>query len=222
MAPGHMFARVLAELPDEFAPRVINYPADRALGYDELVSYAEAFVPRGRPFAMLAESFSGPLALRLAAKQPPGLVAVVLVASFYRRPISRLLSGILRPLAGVVFSRPPPACFARHLLAGPDAPRELVAELREVTRTVQGGVLAARVRATLSVDATDALIAIRVPLLYISGSEDRLLRRGILRDLCAARPATEAQVLAAPHLVLQRRPREAAAIITEFLTRVRA
>lgn len=128
---GHMFARVLAELPETFAPRVIEYPTDRALGYDELVSYAEAFVPRGHRFAMLGESFSGPLVLQIAAKQPPGLVAVVLVASFHRSPISRLLARLLRPLAGVLFSRPPPAFVARHLLAGADAPRELVAELRK-------------------------------------------------------------------------------------------
>lgn len=217
---GHMFARVLAELPEKFAPRVIEYPADRALGYDELVSYAEALLPRGRRFAMLAESFSGPVVLQIAAKQPPGLVAVVLVASFHRRPISRVLASLLRLVAGVVFSRPPPAFVARHLLAGPDAPRELVAELRKVTSMVDGGVLAARVRATLSVNATDALAGVQVPILYVGGSEDRLLRRGVLRDLCAVQPAAEARLLPAPHLVLQRRPREAAAIITEFLTRV--
>jgi pimeloyl-ACP methyl ester carboxylesterase len=217
---GHLFAPVLRELPEEFAPQVIRYPADHALGYEELVSYAEALLPRGRRFAMLAESFSGPLVLQMAAKQPPGLVAVVLVASFQRRPISRLLAGVLRPLVGVVFSRPPPAFVARYLLVGLDAPSQLVAELRAATSMVKGDVLAARVRATLNVDATDALAACRVPILYIGGSEDRLLRRGILRDLRAGQPAAEIHVLAAPHLVLQRQPRKAAALISEFLRRV--
>ena len=217
---GRLFGPILGQLSGGLEPTVVQFPADRALGYDELVSYADAFVPRGRPFALLGESFSGPLVLRMAARQPPGLVAVILVASFHRHPISRPLSCLLRPFVSVIFSRPPPALIVRHFLAGYDAPSPLVAEIRDATSMVQGGVLAARVRASLSIDTTEALAACRVPILYIGGSEDRLLRRGVLSDLRAIQPATEAHVLPAPHLVLQRQPNAAAALISEFMARV--
>jgi pimeloyl-ACP methyl ester carboxylesterase len=216
---GRLFAPILGELPAVLVLQVVQYPTDRALGYDELVTYCSTLIPWRRRFVLLGESFSGPLVLQLAAREPEGLMAVILVASFHRRPISRLLSGLLRRFVGVAFSRPPNAFAVRCFLAGLDAPGALIEELREATSMVQRSVLAARVRAALSVDATDALAACRVPILYIGGAEDRLLRRGVLRDLHAVHPAAEAHILAAPHLVLQRHPREAAALIGEFLAR---
>jgi pimeloyl-ACP methyl ester carboxylesterase len=103
---------------------------------------------------------------------------------------------------------------------GADAPAELVAEIRSAVAEVPRSVLAARVRDALRVEATEALLACRVPILYVSGSHDRLLRRSLVRELQGHHPALEHRILAAPHLVLQRQPREAARIVSEFLERL--
>lgn len=215
---GKLFARFQAELPDDIEARVVPFPAGRIAGYDELVSYVRAQLPAGRRFTLLGESFSGPLALRLAAEQPPGLVAVVLVATFHRRPAPRWLAA-LGWLARLAFSRPPPAWAIRRALVGKDAPAALVDELRAAVGEVTPAVLAARVRAALAVDAAAALAACRAPLLYLGGSEDRILRRSLLRDMRQVQPALELRVLRAPHLVLQLEPLESAGIVSEFLAR---
>lgn len=208
---------MLEELPGAFEPRVIQYPPDRVLGYEELVSHAEALLPSGRRFALVGESFSGPLALRIAAKQPPGLIAVVLVASFHRRPITGWLSA-LRPVVSAIFSRPAPA--APFGTFSPDLMLRTRWLLRFAMRRPRfAPTFAARVRAALRVDATDALAACPVPILYLGGSEDRLLRRTIPDDIRKIQQAVEIRVLPAPHLVLQRQPREAAAALCQFLTR---
>jgi pimeloyl-ACP methyl ester carboxylesterase len=215
---GDLFAPLLAELPEAFEARVVQYPPDRSLGYEALASLIARHLPGTQPFALVGESFSGPLALMVAAKAPPGLASVALVASFHRRPVAPWLAA-LRPMVSAIFSRPPPEFVVRHLLAGSDASADLIAKFRSAVAGVRPEVLSARVHAALDVDASGALAACRVPLLYLGGTEDRLLRRAIPAEIRAILPSAEVRQLAAPHLVLQRRPREAAAALIDFLAR---
>ena len=126
---GHLFARFLAAATGALDLRVIRYPPNRALGYPALASLVRKQLPREGRWALLGESFSGPLALRLAAEKPPGLTAVVLAASFHRRPARRWLAAF-RPAAPLFFNAPLPAPAVRALLAGIDAPADLVSEVR--------------------------------------------------------------------------------------------
>lgn len=215
---GDLFAPLISELPGSFEARVVRYPPDRSLGYEALTSLVEGQLPARRPFVLLGESFSGPIALKVAAKAPPGLAAVVLAASFHRRPVALWLAA-LRPMTHAIFSRPPPELVVRHLLAGPNAPADLVAKVRAAVAMVRPEVLSARVRAALDVDASGTLAGCRLPLLYLGGMEDRLLRRAIPGEIRAILPSAEVRLLEAPHLVLQRRPGEAAAALVDFLAR---
>ena len=74
---GEQFAPLLRELPSTIAPVTVRYPVDRALGYEELLPLALEQLPADCPFVLVGESFSGPLAIRLAAQRPPGLRALV-------------------------------------------------------------------------------------------------------------------------------------------------
>jgi pimeloyl-ACP methyl ester carboxylesterase len=215
---GLLFARFASALPPEIEPRVVSYPEEQVLGYDELLPRVRSLLPADRPFALLGESFSGPIALRLAAERPAGLVGVVLAASFHRHPAARWLGGV-RSLVGLAMSRPPPTWAARAFLVGPRAPRELVLEIRRANAGVAGAVLGARVRAALSVDASGALARCPVPLLYLGGARDLIVWPAAARQVRALRPDAEVRMLDAPHLVLQRRPADAAAIVAEFLRR---
>src|SRR5258706_2862593 len=80
---GRLFTPLGRALGPRFETRVIAYPRDRVLTYGELG--AQIALPRG-PFVLVAESFSGPIAIALAASRPPGLVGLVLAASFARSP----------------------------------------------------------------------------------------------------------------------------------------
>jgi pimeloyl-ACP methyl ester carboxylesterase len=196
--------------------RTVSYPGDRVLAYAELEARVVRDLPTDRPFALLAESFSGPVALRVAARAPPGLVGVVLAASFHRRPASPAVAA-LEVLAPLFFRLPLPAHAVRLLLGGGDAADDLVAEVQRAVAAVPGRVMLARTQEALRVDATDALRACPVPLLFLCGAADRLLRRALAEEVRAARPDAEIRTLAAPHLVLQRQPREALAVIAQFL-----
>lgn len=216
---GRLFSTFVEALPETIEPQIISLPREGGAGYEDLVACVREHLPSHRPFALLGESFSGPLAIRLAAEQPASLVALILVASFHRKPVVRWLAG-LRRLAPLALSRPPPTWATRRLLAGDDAPSELATTFRNAVRENAPSVLGARVRAALDEDATEAFAACRVPILYLGGARDRLLRRTIPSELKRLQPALEVQLLDAPHLVLQRRPVAAARIVSRFLARI--
>jgi pimeloyl-ACP methyl ester carboxylesterase len=81
-------------------------------------------------------------------------------------------------------------------------------------------VMAARARAALAVDASEPLRKCPVPLLFLGGKRDRLLRSTLPTEIRALQPRAEVRMLDTPHLVLQRKPAEAMAIVEEFLLRV--
>lgn len=216
---GRLFARFLAAATGALDLRVVPYPTDRPLGYEELSDHVRAALPRRGRYVLLGESFSGPLALKLAGERPRGLAGLILAASFHRRPAPRWLER-LRPLGRVFFAAPLPAHAVRLLLGGADSPPELVREVQDAVASVPWRVMLTRARAALDVDASDAVAACPVPLLVLSGREDRLLRRSIPAEIQALRADAEVRVLDAPHLVLQRLPSEAMAVVEGFARRV--
>ncbi len=217
---GRLFARFVAVAAPALDLRLVSFPADRFLAYPQLEELSAGELPGAGPWALLGESFSGPLALRLAARRPPGLAAVILAASFHRRPASRVVSA-LRPLAPLYFRLPMPDGVVRLLLAGDDADDGLVREVQAAVAAVKPAVLAARAREALSVDVSDLVRACPVPLLFLWGRDDRLLRSAIPIEIRALSPSAAIRTLPAPHLVLQRAPRESRAAIEAFLSGLR-
>jgi pimeloyl-ACP methyl ester carboxylesterase len=214
-----LFARFLTAATGALDFRRVPYPKDRFLDYTELEALVRRQLPRGEPFALLGESFGGPLALRVAEKRPPGLVGLVLVATFHRKPANPVIARA-SALGPAFFRLPLPPHVVRLLLAGGDAPDELVEEVRAAVRQVPAKVMSARARAALTVDASEPLRRCPVPLLFLGGKRDRLLRSTLPTEIRALQPRAEVRLLDTPHLVIQRRPKEAMRIVEEFLGRV--
>lgn len=215
---GRLYAPLLDAGPRAFRPEVLSYPPDEPLGYDDLVARVRRSLPRGR-FVLLAESFSGPVAVRLAAARPPGLEALVLAATFLRAPLNPLLHPIRGIVGARLFGLPMPAAAVRWFMAGPDAPDAIVREVQQAVAAVSPGVLAHRSAEALQVDVRDDLARVDVPLLVIAPTRDRLLRADVAEEILAVRPDAEVALLDAPHMVLQRCPHASLARIEEFLAR---
>jgi pimeloyl-[acyl-carrier protein] methyl ester esterase len=87
---GKLFAEFLKALDLSVSANVVPYPPDVPLGYDELELLVRAALPTRGRFVLLGESFSGPLAIRIAARPPPGLVALILCVAFASNPYPHL------------------------------------------------------------------------------------------------------------------------------------
>jgi pimeloyl-ACP methyl ester carboxylesterase len=202
-----------AKLSEEFrqclgdGAEALPYPSDEVLGYAELEDRVRARLAKlTAPVMLIAESFSGPIAISIAASPPPNLKRLVLVATFDRPPAPSFLAPFIRDL---MFRRAPPALFIRTSMLGEGATDEDVERVQEAIRRVDGTVLANRLRAVLRVDVREKSAAIQLPVLRLAASKDRLVRRA----LTAPSTHWRAETIDGPHLLLQQRPGECAEAI---------
>src|SRR5687768_13243658 len=82
---GSLFGPLLAQLPETLIPVVVKYPPDQVLYYEQLFPHIREVMPWDQPFILLAESFSGPMAIKFAAEQSANIHALVLVSSFFSK-----------------------------------------------------------------------------------------------------------------------------------------
>lgn len=214
---GLLFGNFVKLLPEWIEPHVVSYPHNQKLTYDELLPIVKSAIPSDEPFAILAESFSSPLAVRVAAEAPEDLRALVICAGFILPPRRGLLSPIGLTLAPSLFSIGLPESICRYLLVGSTAPKSLVKAVRSAVSSVSSRVLAHRLRLALSCDCKGALQRVSVPLLYIAGSKDRLVPMAAFKTIQQAKPDSALVTINAPHLVLQSNPSESVGAVLQFL-----
>lgn len=192
--------------------RAIGYPVDLPLDYEALERRVRGQLP-AQPFVLLGESFSGPLALRIAADPPAGLRGLVLSTTFARSPVS-----LLRPMAGWTRFAPTrlPMPMLSWGLLGRWAQPALRSELRRALAEVSPAVLRLRATHALRVDVSALLPSIQVPVLNLVGSADRLLNAAAGRELARALPHCRTLQLDGPHLLLQAAPQACADAIAGF------
>ena len=211
---GILFEPLLDELPPDLKAHVIPLPNDSPMDYVSLVPTVASSLPTDIRFLLLGESFSGPLALMVAASRPQGLAGVILCASFIRNPT--YLPSFVRYLArSWIFRISPMFIQVKVLFAGYSSPR-LRSLLARAHSSVSAEVMAQRVRAVLAVDCTSELVKCPVPIAYLRGSQDRVVSKRNWRQIMAINPAVREFTIRAPHLVLQTQPRAAAQAIMAF------
>ena len=79
--------------------------------------------------------------------------------------------------------------------------------------------IAARVRAAMAVDATTALVACPVPILYLRASADRVVRARCADEIRALVPSVELVDIEGPHLGLLTNPAASWAALSAFMAR---
>jgi pimeloyl-ACP methyl ester carboxylesterase len=213
---GIMFEPFVKHLPAEWEPIVVRYPDDRFLNYDALVPLVRAVLPPDKPFLLLGESFGGPLSIKVAAEQPPGLVGLVLCATFATSAapwLPRFCHGMVRP--STVFAWQVSGRFwARLRGICPPEVRRLFNRIRHHARF---DVIANRVRVTVRVDVTSDLKRVGVPILYLSARRDHVVPQKCLQTLLQHRPDVQVQAIDTSHWVLQTNGPEVVAALQTFV-----
>src|SRR5262245_5597499 len=179
---------------------VISFPNDKPLTYDDLTASVVECLP-DRRFVLLGESFSGPIAIEVAARQQR-VAGLVLAASFARHPMPSLFA----PLARMLDLRWVPARLVEAALLGAAKRPDLKETLRQVLATLPPEVIRTRASEVLRIDKRDRLRAVSCPILCLHARFDRLVSRKYLDEIASLRPHCEVRALNAPHMVLETHP----------------
>jgi pimeloyl-[acyl-carrier protein] methyl ester esterase len=194
---------------------VVSYPTDQPLGYEELEQHVRSLLPSDESVVLLAESFSGPLAIALAANPPPQLKALVLVCTFARFPIPSFALLWFKAVGLLPLWRTPTFLASRMLFGRfRSEPKEAV--FRRAIKAVTPQTWRARLNAVLSADKTSSLCRIQLPLLYLRASEDRVVFSSASAVISAHVPGTKVVAIDGPHFLLQSKPQECAAAVRAF------
>lgn len=208
---GALFAPLVAALGDAAVPLVIAYPPDQVLGYAALTELVRARLPCDRPYVLLGESFSGPVAIALAASRPPGLLGLILSCSFARNPIPFFRS--FKHLLGALPVSASALRMIAPLLVGTGSSRAL----RAAVGNVAAPVMRARMRAVLELDYSAPMRAVTLPVLYLQAAQDRVVPASSARLLTALAPHMQLCRLDGPHLLLQAQAAASARAVQAFM-----
>jgi pimeloyl-ACP methyl ester carboxylesterase len=212
---GLLFQSLVAALPSTIKPIIVRYPGDRCHAYDELLTLVLNSIPPNEPFILLGESFSGPLAVMLAAQCPANPVGLILCATFVTRPWPIIGPAIHLLARAPLFSCYLPYKRIKARIFGYSTPEHRVL-LAEMQRLVCPSVIASRVRMVFRVNVTDALRACRVPILYMQATRDLIVPGRNLRVIQKIRPDIQVVTIDSSHMVLQSHPAEATRAIANF------
>ncbi|MHC8343446.1 alpha/beta fold hydrolase [Pseudomonas sp. RT6P73] len=211
---GELFDRCLPALKADFEIVVVTYPCDIPLNYAELEAIARQSLPTDRPFVLLGESFSGPIAISLSALRLPQQVGLVLCSTFASnpRPLFRHLSFLIAAMP----IRYLPVGWISNVLLGGFSSRALRTALCQAIKQVRPAVMRSRLSAVLAVDVSEKLARINVPTLYLRATRDWVVPETASRLVSSIKPDVNVIDVQAPHCLLQVSPREAARHIGDF------
>ena len=143
---AELFSSVKQHIPASVETDYVEYPTEGPQSYSALTAWLNEHLASGNPRLIIAESFSGPIALRLAASRPDEISGVVLVASFCDAPMHPGIA--LLPLR-LLFMVQPPHTALRHFLIGDDVSDGELIDLQNVIKSLPSSLLASRVRTCL-------------------------------------------------------------------------
>ncbi|MEM7707806.1 MAG: alpha/beta hydrolase [Pseudomonadota bacterium] len=200
----------------ELKSEVVRYPTSEPLDYLELEEIVLAKLPQATPYLLVAESFSGPIAVSIASANPSGLVGLVLCASFVVNPVPYLR--VFSPLLGMLPMWSPSAILST-LLMGRFRTEALVKETQGCLKTVSPTVLRHRLQAVLNVDYREKMRKVEVPAIYFRATEDRVVSKRSSQEFMDCCTHGEIIDVEAPHFLLQCCPEVAAGHIERFAER---
>jgi pimeloyl-[acyl-carrier protein] methyl ester esterase len=196
---------------------VVCYPTDKLLSFAETVECAAAQVSSLSRPVVIAESFSGPVAVQMIASGLVRAKALVLCATFAKSPHPFLWPVIRFLRIPLLIGPEMPALFFKIILGDEKRIASLVPLWKKVHADVPARVMDHRLGLINLVDVTQSLKKLSLPCLYLQAIDDRIVLSSSLTDFERSIPQLMVKRIKAPHFILQDKPQECLEAIEEFL-----
>jgi pimeloyl-[acyl-carrier protein] methyl ester esterase len=213
---GKLFTEFLKVLDPSIGAIIVSYPNDVPMSYDELETLVSAALPADRPFILLGESFSGPLAIRIAARQPAWLAGLILCVTFASNPYP-WAGEWARPLAAYLPLKSLPRWIRAPLMWGSASPNRAPRQSERAMAHVSAAVIRHRIAALLAVNEISSLSKISVPALVLCATRDRVVSEAATRRIMHGIAHAQRVDIEGPHLLLQTCAAQCAAEVLSFM-----
>jgi pimeloyl-[acyl-carrier protein] methyl ester esterase len=194
-------------LKTDFDVTVLHLP-DTESDYERLSDWAIDEIGDTPSLYLLGESFSGPLAIKVAARLGKRLRGLALCATFVHAPVHA--GAWLRRVLPLMPPIMPPHRVLSAVLFGDNATDKWRSEFAATMRVLDVRVAKARVLQALAVDVRKELLQVQSRVLVLQASRDRLLRANAFADLTATQRDITIENIDGAHFLLQTRADECA------------
>ncbi|HDQ03991.1 MAG TPA: alpha/beta hydrolase [Deltaproteobacteria bacterium] len=214
---GLSFDLVLPFLPREAKITIVRYPAGKLLSFDETVECAAVQIPPGDPPIVIAESFSGPVAIKMIGSGRVKAKALVLCATFAKSPrpvVWRVMRFLRLPL---LIKPEMPKRFFKVVIGDDKLIDKLKPLWKKVHAQVPARVMQHRLKIINEIDVTTWLAKIKIPCRYLQAINDRLVPSSCAGYIKKHLAHLEIKRFDAPHFILQAEPQACLEEIEVFI-----
>jgi pimeloyl-[acyl-carrier protein] methyl ester esterase len=217
---GLSFEPVEKLLPHDVDVRVVRYPNDKRLDFEQTVHWARSQIPGDREVVVLAESFSGPVAAALAGSGQINAGYVIFCATFARSPRPGWINASKHlPMTALLRLPFPSAILCPFVEGGRESVDILMDLWRRVRKIVPPDTLIHRLHLINTIDVRGWLPHLSMPCLYIQATGDRTVPPSCLLNFVITVPHLSVRRIKGPHFILQAQPRLCLAAIEDLLGR---
>lgn len=202
---GLLFNDFINKCPPEFTTEVIKIPSDGIQTYENLEERIHPNIPNKSRIVLLGESFSGPLATKIAANQNENIIGLILVSTFIKSPKSPYFNYLpINMLAKI----PIPICLMQYLLLGKEKDIGFTNSLKAIRRHLSPDLIKNRMNSILTADETENFLKVKIPIIYFRALHDKLIGYDSLKYLITLRPDIIVEEFETEHLLLQTAPKQ--------------
>lgn len=184
---------------------------------DYIETVASLLAGDDRETILVAESFSGPIALSILARYPKRVKTAVLCATFAVSPF-RLGARLARLLPTMTLGmNRMPDLFLKAMCLDREPDPKTLRDALSVIHSIPASVIKLRLRVLANIDVRHLLPQVEVPVLYLQAMQDRLVGAELSRQLVSTLNKVDVREINGPHMLLQSRPHECAEAILAYI-----
>lgn len=211
---GVLYAPLQAALGDAYSTTVITY-RDEVTFNDYVESVASNLT--SDQIVLIAESFSGPIALELIKRYPSKIKCAVLCATFAMSPF-RYLAGLSRFVPTLLFRlNIAQEIILRYFCFDRKSAPSLIEKSLSVIQSVPADVIKNRIMVLAGINMYPSLSQMVIPVLYLQAINDRIVSEDLSNRLVSGLSNVTVQKIEGPHLLFQSRPDECVVHIRSFI-----
>ncbi len=208
---GKLFGPLIPLLQPHFRLVIVTYPDLDS--FSEYVDCARNQLPETGSFSLVAESFSGPVAMAIMAQPPVQIGPSVLSSTFARSPLAAL-TRMSNYVPEQMFSIGALSDFCLDVYEVNDEDFSETQPLPlNVMEQLDGVLLKHRISVLSRIDVSALLPGIEIPILQLHGTQDRIVSETDALMLQSNLPNVNRIDIDAPHLLLQTHPQQCAELI---------